>query len=232
MDRTWFDSDLSTVKKSESGFWFFDLDPHVKSSMPLFQESLPELKNLVTYETDKCADLYCGLPYYFPVAKLIRRTQWLKKPTSLPQDLKGRVRMDLIQDSFISQSVRRLTLSFIGPDHMTIVLAPGKSYELLRWSLTSDLPEGQVNFKGRRSYFIYHGRGIQFEKFEVTLDLQRSSDAGADDSSGSALDINFSAFWLHGNEMQSEEMKEFIGAFPDWTYRLGWSAATNIYSIP
>ena len=46
------------------------------------------------------------------------------------------------------------------------------------------------------------------------------------------LDINFPMFWLHGNEMQSDEMKEFIGVFPDWTYRMVWSVATNIYSIP
>jgi hypothetical protein len=115
---------------------------------------------------------------------------------------------------------------------MTIVLCPTENYELVRWSLTPEVPEGNVNYKNRPTYFIYHGRGITFERFEVTLDLRRKVSDGTESTIRGALDITFSGFWLHGDEMKSQQMKDIISRFPDWTYGLGFSAATHIYSIP
>lgn len=74
MDRTHFDADLTTVKKRDAGLWLFNVDPNIPMFYDILGENIPELKhkNHVEIDAYDCEDLYCGLPFIFPVKKLIR----------------------------------------------------------------------------------------------------------------------------------------------------------------
>lgn len=77
VDRTFFDKDLTTVKSNDAGFWLFNIDPNIPTYLPTFAETIPELNNAVDMDALSCKELYCGLPYYFPVRKLLRCTRFL-----------------------------------------------------------------------------------------------------------------------------------------------------------
>lgn len=144
----------------------------------------------------------------------------------------SRVRMEITQDSFISSDVRRITFSFVGPDHMTINFSPGKNYDIVKWTLTDNVPEPMsVLWKGRPTYFVYHARGIAFERFDVTIDFKRKAKPDPT-SSDPLVDINYSAFYLHGAEMKSPEMLQFIKKLPSWTYVLGFTGVSHVYHVP
>jgi hypothetical protein len=72
LDRNYFASDLKTVTKTESGFWFFNLDPNIPKYYPTFREKMPELNRLEEIDNAKCKDLVCGLPWFFPVSQIVK----------------------------------------------------------------------------------------------------------------------------------------------------------------
>ncbi len=143
--------------------------------------------------------------------------------------------MDVTQDTFISPTVRRLTLSFSGPDHCTINMSPGKDFNMIKWSLTENVPPPTGYIQNNRpNYFIFHSRGIEFKKLDVTIDFEwkkypGNTTRGKDEV---LVDINFASFYLFGDNMRSEDMKGLVRKMPSWTYPLGWSAVTQMYSIP
>lgn len=143
--------------------------------------------------------------------------------------------MEIKSDGFISSTVRRLTLSFTGPDHCTINLSPGKDYKITKWSLTDNMPPPTgILLDNRPTYFIFHSRGIEFKTLEVTMDIEwkklpGNTTRGMDET---LIDINYASFYLFGDNMKSPEMKDLIRRMPSWTYSLGWSAVTQMYSIP
>jgi len=162
-----------------------------------------------------------------------RRSQWIPKTEGLSQDLTGRVRMEVTQDEFISPSVRRITLSFTGPSHMSIVLSPTPGNKIIKWSLTSGLPQQSGTlWKNRPVYFIYRARGMEPQKFDMTVDFEKDTEVAEASSQKSTVDIVFSSFYIFGEEMKSTSMKHFIRKFPKWTYTLGWSAISHNYRIP
>jgi len=72
VDRNYFDSDFKTVKKTEAGFWFFNLDPNIPQYYPTFEATIPEITTIREYDNKFCKDLGCGLPWFFPVSKVVR----------------------------------------------------------------------------------------------------------------------------------------------------------------
>lgn len=140
--------------------------------------------------------------------------------------------MDLVEDSFIRPDLRRVTLSFIGSDHLTINFSPGRNYDLVQWSLTEEIPEPMnMQWKGRPTYFVYHARGVSFERFNVTLDFKRKDNYDPS-STDPLVDINYSSFYLHGEEMKSQDLQTFIRKLPSWSYVLGFSAVSQVHAIP
>ncbi|ODM91515.1 Endoplasmic reticulum metallopeptidase 1 [Orchesella cincta] len=233
VDRTFYDRDLTTVRHTDAGFWLFNIDPNIANFLPEFTDKIPELRNPRELDAMACKELYCGLPYYFPVGKLLRRTHWIPKSNGLSQELKGRVRMEITHDTFVSPTVRRVTLSFAAPDHCTINLSPGKNYKLIKWSLADgQVPPETGTFRDDRpTYFIFHSRGIEFELLEITMDFEKKSEAD-NNQKDVLVDINFASFYLFGDNMKSEDMKNMLRKVPSWTYSLGWSAVVQMYSIP
>lgn len=60
------------MKSSDAGFWLFNIDPNIPHFLPVFAETSPEFRNAQELDAVTCTELYCGLPYYFPVRKLLR----------------------------------------------------------------------------------------------------------------------------------------------------------------
>jgi hypothetical protein len=231
VDRTIFESDLTTVRKQDAGFWFFNIDSNIPHLWDKFGEHLA-ISKPEELDSFHCEHLYCGLPFYFPVKKLLRKTQWVPKRKGLSPAIKDRVRMDIYDDSYISQNLRRVTFSFVGSDHLTINFSPGDNYEIFKWSLTETVPPPMSElWKGRPTYFVFHARGVEYQRFNVTIDFQRREDVRKD-SASLLVDITYASFYLHGEEMKSQDMKELVRKLPSWTYPLGWSAVSQVYSVP
>jgi hypothetical protein len=230
VERQWFGPDLTTVTKSDAGYWMFTMDPSIPSFYKEWSEKIPELERVQYLDTANCSELHCGRPFVFPITQLVRHTEWIPKPTGLPQNLKQNVQMTLTQDEFISQSRRRLKLNFYGPDHLVIILSPGPNYKLVKWSLTDEIPPAKVLWKDRPTYFIYHARGIKMEVLEFTCDFDRIT-AQTSANSSEVLDITYSAFYIHGEDMKTADFDSFQRKFPDWTYVKGWTSVTNMYKI-
>lgn len=150
--------------------------------------------------------------------------------------MKNNVQMRVTGDEFVSQSVRRLTFSFSGPDHVIIIMSPGQNYNLTNWSLTETIPPSIVSWKNRPTYFIYHARGINMEVLEVICEFEKQEIAQTEESSpvsdaATVVDILFAGFYVHGENMKTQSFEDFQRKFPEWTYVKGWSAVTNLYTI-
>ena len=136
--------------------------------------------------------------------------------------------MEVVEDQFLSQSRRRMSFSFSGPDHLTIIFSPGPNYDLAKWSLTPEIPPPNVYWQDRPTYFVKHGRGIDFERLVITCDFERK---GGESVSGQVVDISLSSFSIYGDEMKTEGLKEFVSRFPSWTHPLAWGSVTNLYTV-
>jgi len=136
--------------------------------------------------------------------------------------------MEVIEDQFLSQSRRRITFSFSGTAHLTIIFSPGPNYDLVKWSLTPEIPEPKVFWQDRPTYFIKHGRGIDFERLDITCDFERKSgEAGR----GPVVDISLSSFAIEGEGLKTRDLNEFISRLPTWTHPLAWGSVTNLYTV-
>jgi len=72
VDRSYFANDYSSVTKQEAGLWFFNLDPNTPTLYPYMKEKIPEIGQMVNIDNQNCEELYCGLPFFFAVSKLVR----------------------------------------------------------------------------------------------------------------------------------------------------------------
>jgi hypothetical protein len=122
-----------------------------------------------------------------------------------------------------------MTFSFSGPDHLTLIFSPGPNYDLVKWSLTPEIPPPNVFWNDRPTYFVKHGRGIEFERLLVTCDFERKS--GETGAGGPVVDISLSSFSIYGKDMKTEALKEFVSRFPTWTHPLSWGSVINLYTI-
>ena len=72
VDKIYYENDLTTVKKLESGYWLFNVDPNIKSLQSTFAETISEMNKIEDIDVQGCNELNCGLPFYLPVKKLIQ----------------------------------------------------------------------------------------------------------------------------------------------------------------
>lgn len=127
---------------------------------------VPDMRKATPVDQDCVDHLYCGMPYIVPVMNLIWKTHWLPGP--MPQIQYPQVK---ITPQVETESTRGWNITIDGPAHMAILFSPVQGVELLRWSLSSPPLETTYLWNGRKTYFIYFGRGDKFETFDVNLEF-------------------------------------------------------------
>ena len=158
-----------------------------------------------------------------------RKVYWIPKAKGLPDSWKSNVKMEIIEKIKLNSTSWQVKLSFAGPTQISFVLSPGLDYKLTNWSITNELPQPGLQWKGRETYFVFHERGVENLPFEVTCNFQKIDEVNLEPNQ--LLDVHFSSFFLYGSQMLSPDLTEFSNKFPSWAYTYSWSTIVQFYSI-
>ncbi|KAH1007293.1 hypothetical protein HUJ04_004549 [Dendroctonus ponderosae] len=216
--RTFHGPSLATTNVS-SGYWLVDMDinsPHtVDSHVPAIRDA-----QLVDKE---CRDyLYCGLPYLVPVLTMIWKTHWVPGPQ--PVLLKP-VNMTITARTPI-EGGERFSFTVSGPAHIGVLLSPMKGVEISRWSIPTPEPLPGPLWNGRNTYFIYYAHGLEPVPFQFWIDFQIPPDHHE-----AVMDFAVTSHYLFGEGKASEDLKQLVDQFPDWTAVNFWTATYESWII-
>jgi len=98
--------------------------------------------------------------------------------------------MEIIQDEFISQSRRRVTFSFSDATHLSTVFSPGPQYDLVKWSLTPEIPKPMTFYQGRPTYFLSLGEGYSSSVWKLLVTLPEKESCHWMERKTRLVDIN------------------------------------------
>ncbi|CAG7835818.1 unnamed protein product [Allacma fusca] len=234
-DRTWYNSDM-TENRTDAGYWFWPMDPNTREYFPEIAKTLPQIRDYIELEAneDSCMDLYCNQQFFRPVGKSIKKTPWVPKSYGLPYSLKDQVKMKIQKNEAIGLGLRNLTLTFQGPTQSTIIFSPTTNLEVKSWSLnTPSQSMGDMKFLGRPMYFIYLGKGYQYQARDFSLSIileEVSTESGEPASeSNDLMDVMFVGHFMH--DAYQWNFKEFVEKFPFWTNVVSWSSVLKQYKI-
>jgi len=213
-----------TLENSDSGYFMVNLD---RNSPNILRGWVPEISSAIEITSKQCdANLYCGMPVYYPASSMLRINHWL--PAPMPK-LYNSVNLTMVHQEALSVNIRRVLFRAIGPDHMGVFISPSAGIQLTKWSLANgELLQGPDWKAGRPTYYIFHSQGKNLEAWEFWLDLEvpRSHYEGNE-----LLDMAVTGHHIHGPQMKSSQFKEFLAQFPGWSYTVGWTAAYKAYKF-
>jgi len=234
VDRTWYNSNGETINRTEAGYWFWPYDSNMKDYFSTLEKSVPELSTIekIDVDYDNCKDLYCAQPFTWPMVKSIKKTYWLPHTSDqsrLPDSMKTSVRMTYTVSGSANDRQRRVDFSLEGPTQFALVLSPGPSFKLTNWTLSKNIPTKVQSWKGRSSYFIYHGRGFEMQTIRFTCYFNHTELAP---SQGSTIaTVQYSAFYMYGDELMTDEFRDMVDRLPGWTYTMPWTSVMKMYEI-
>jgi len=67
-----------------------------------------------------------------------------------------------------------LLLTFIGPDHISIILSPYEGVHLKKWSVIDGKPLKGPMWNGRETYFIYYACASDCVPYTFSIELNVS----------------------------------------------------------
>jgi len=207
-----------SVRQQESGYWLFGWDRHIKPEL-LAPIELQEGAKRV--DESHCQSLpYCGLPYYSPCLSRIQSSFWAPAPAPI---INQPTKIQLIDDQLVAAGLRNMTFSLEGPDHMAVLIWPIKGVNLVEWSPSKDLPQGDSYYEAERPlYFVNYLSGTRPPSaytFSITLQVPPTLNGKV------VLDLAVTSHILHGSEHMSDEFASSLKRFPPWIYAHGWTAS-------
>lgn len=212
------------LEDQDSGYFMVNLD---RNSPKILRGWLPELSEAKEITPKQCdAQLYCGMPVYYPAATMLRVNHWLPAPKP---KLWTPLSIDLVTIEAPTINTRKLLFRAVGPDHMGVFLSPAIGINVLSWSLAGgEVLKGPEWRAGRPTHYIFHSSGKDNDSWEFWLELEvpRSHYDGNE-----LLDIAITGHHLHGSQMKSPQFQQFLSQFPGWSYPVGWTAAYKAYKF-
>jgi hypothetical protein len=63
-----------TIRKSDSAYWFWQVDSATMGMMDTFKKTVYEVQDVVEIEAEyaTCEDLYCAMPFIWPTTEAIK----------------------------------------------------------------------------------------------------------------------------------------------------------------
>ncbi|ODN00400.1 Endoplasmic reticulum metallopeptidase 1 [Orchesella cincta] len=231
VDRTWYAADGETVNRTEAGYWFWPYDSNTKDFFPTFEKYAPELSAVqnVKVEYNDCDSLYCSQPFMWPMTGAIKTTHWLPLQEGLADSVKDPIQMSYTLTGSPGDAKRSINLEFAVTTQVVIILSPGLNYKLVNWTLMDTVPKSGKPWKGRNTYFIYHGRGMEEQPMKFSCDFEFLG--GSDAPNSPLLNIQYSAFHLHGDALMTSEFRDLVDRLPVWSYTMPWTAVMKMYEI-
>jgi len=217
VERTFYNGS-GHVQQQESGYWLFGWDRNIKPELlaPIDLE-----QGAKRVEESQCHILpYCGLPYYFPCLSRIQSSFWAPAPKPI---IKQPTHIELVDDQPTGVESRKLTFSLKGPDHMAVLIWPVKGVELVEWSPSKELPQGDLYYAAERPlYFVNYLSGTRPSSpytFSITLKVPPILNGKP------MLDLAVTSHILHGHGQLIDEFSNSLEKFPAWIYAHGWIAS-------
>ncbi|XP_066142542.1 endoplasmic reticulum metallopeptidase 1-like isoform X2 [Euwallacea fornicatus] len=214
-----FHDQSGVITNTSNGYWIVDMDinsPHtVDHHVDLMKTAIPVEQDCVDY-------LYCGLPYLVPVLTMIWKTHWLPGPQPV---LLNTVNMTLIERRTISGG-ERLSFEVSGPTHLGVMMSPVPGVEIRGWSIPTPEPLAGPLWNGRNTYFIYYAYGLEPVPLRFWIDFRIPSS-----HSGPIMDMAVTSHYLFGEGKASQDLKNFVNEFPDWTAVTYWTATYESWKI-
>uniref|UniRef100_T1IR32 FXNA-like protease n=1 Tax=Strigamia maritima TaxID=126957 RepID=T1IR32_STRMM len=209
-----FHNHASQIRKEDSGFWVLPMDYNGPKIITPF---VPELKSAHFVLDDCPTELYCGMPYYFPVISKLGVSHYVLagKPKFHTQP-----KITLVSQKAIGLDRRRLTFNLTGPTHMGVFLSPSIDTLLADWSFADGVPGTGPRWGDRSTYFVYYSRGEDPPQWSFWIDLKLLP---SQKKGQPMLDIVMTSHHLHGPDRENEELSAFVRKFPNWTFPASWS---------
>lgn len=162
-------------------------------------------------------ELFCGMPFYTSrMLKQAKYSYWV--PAGDPYFNKEVV----LQRITNQQPENRFMFQLEGPDSMGILISPEPGVEIVDWSFDYAVASTGMEWQGRPTYFIQYSAGKVNRPVTFYLDLKVPSGW-----TGKKLVLGISAHYTHYDEERTNEFKQFIDSYPEWTHVTAWMASYN-----
>lgn len=168
-----------------------------------------------------CNDhVFCGMPVYRPRhIQQVNHSHWIPAgaPNALPEPT--------IQRIINGQPENRLMFEVNGPSYRVLHITPMPGVEIVRWSFHDSVADTQVDFQGRKTYFITYAAGTTAPA-TFWVDFTTSNP-----STSKKLDIGLAAHYTLGTEERTTEFQRLIDSYPFWCHVSSWISIYNSYQF-
>lgn len=216
--RKFYNAD-NTVRREDSGYYIVPVDRNPDS---LDDFLLTTNLTRISSDNDDCeSEVMCGYPIY--------NTRWLGwkdqsffLPGPSPQPI-GIPSMRIVSKEAISATNIKFQIEISGPDHMGMFIQPLEDAKLVDWSFNREPIEKEYS----APHFVYFSYGIDATPLKFNLEFERYSP----DWSGPTFDFALIGHLVHHEIHYTDEFKEFISKFPDWTYPTAWTSSYQSWRL-
>ncbi|XP_057299821.1 endoplasmic reticulum metallopeptidase 1-like [Hydractinia symbiolongicarpus] len=216
--RTFHNSD-GTIRKQDSGIWVQPMD--YLGIKPL--ENISFYKNIENFQ---CDGSYCGLPYYYPMRKVVRKQWYLRG--EIPTGDKPPLSTDVYRKEVVNEKTVRFYFDIKGPDHMNLFLTLKPNTTLSDWSMYK-AEDGHIysmeDFNGGETYIVFFSHGYYSDDWKFWLEFKRQS------QDGYLAELGIARHYLHGKEARTPFLNSAIKALPDWICDNSWTSNYDSFTL-
>ncbi|KAI9578034.1 hypothetical protein GQX74_013928 [Glossina fuscipes] len=170
-------------------------------------------------KTDCDTEMLCGLPLYNHRWHKARNSGiWLPGPDPHFNQMPV---LKMSTKNQLSKTKVRFNMTLTGPDHMGIFLRPINGGNISNWSFH----ETPLRMNWPSPYFIYFSYGIVTSPLEFYLDVENN----LGNWSRSAFEIGIAAHWIHDDDFQTEDFKQFLASLPKYVDAIAWPASYDTW---
>ncbi|KAM8714026.1 hypothetical protein ACLKA7_014220 [Drosophila subpalustris] len=204
--------------KTETGFYVQPVDTRYSE---LYDTTLKNVEP-ESWLNDNCAnEPYCGLPLYSG-----RWLNWKDSARwiySTPPVFPIATELNEISRQSISANKTRIEYSIRAGDRIVIYIDPKPNVKISNWSVD----ETVLNDGRLPPYFIYHVYSMVEERFHFWLEFEHD----VANTNGPYFKMAVSVHFLYHQEHYTQDYRDFLGTFPDWTYTTDWFASYESWVI-
>ncbi|KAL9913118.1 endoplasmic reticulum metallopeptidase 1 isoform 4-T4 [Glossina fuscipes fuscipes] len=213
--RRTFRNEQNDIRRTETGYFMLPQDRRARSIIQKF--GYTELAQSV--KTDCDTEMLCGLPLYNHRWHKARNSGiWLPGPDPHFNQMPV---LKMSTKNQLSKTKVRFNMTLTGPDHMGIFLRPINGGNISNWSFH----ETPLRMNWPSPYFIYFSYGIVTSPLEFYLDVENN----LGNWSRSAFEIGIAAHWIHDDDFQTEDFKQFLASLPKYVDAIAWPASYDTW---
>ena len=150
---------------------------------------------------------------------------WISaKGPTIPDKLRLDVKLLSSQD--VAQGLKRLTFRIQGPSNIDLIVSPNG--ELDKWSFADGhFGLGRVWKDGRLAYTVGFTRGGR----EAATDGGLETEFWMDVKDSTSVIMAATGHIQHGSSGMQQELRHFLGHFPEWAFPAAWTVDFKIYEM-